>query len=133
MRGFTLIELLLVLAIVAIASVGVTLSMRDASQSQLDGQAQRLAAMLEAARAQSRASGLPVYWRALPDGFAINNTPHTWAHAGIHASSEQPVLLGPEPLIAPQRIRLWHTEQPQRSLILATDGVRPFFVQGEAP
>lgn len=132
-RGFTLLELLLVIAIVAIASVGVTLAMQDPTHSQLEREAQRLAAVLESARAQSRASGLPVYWRATPGGYSIDNQHQNWAQAGIQARSEHPLLLGPEPIIAAQRLRLWHTDQPQRSLTLATDGVRPFAVQSESP
>jgi general secretion pathway protein H len=45
-RGFTLLELLVVVAIMAIATAGVGLAMRDASQSQLEREAQRLAALL---------------------------------------------------------------------------------------
>ena len=132
-RGFTLLELLLVVAIVAIASVGVTLSMRDSSQSRLESEAQRLSAVLESARAQSRASGAPVRWQATDSGYTLNGTPQAWASNGISASSRQPLVLGPEPIIAPQSVRIWLTEQAQRSLVVATDGVRPFAVQGTAP
>ena len=55
--------------------------------------------------------------------------PTTWKHSGIQAHSEAPVLLGPEPLIPAQSIRLWLSDQPQFSLTLATDGVRPFSVR----
>ena len=37
-------------------------------------------------------------------------------------------LLGPEPLIPAQSIRLWRQDQPQYSLTLRTDGVHPFAV-----
>jgi general secretion pathway protein H len=53
-RGLTLLELLVVLAIIAISSAGVALAMRDNSQTQLEREAQRLIAKLEAARVQSR-------------------------------------------------------------------------------
>jgi general secretion pathway protein H len=120
-------------AIVAIASVGVTLSMRDSAQSQLETEAQRLTAVLESARAQSRASGAPVRWRATATGYTLNNKPQTWASPGISASSDQPLVLGPEPIIAPQRVRLWVTDQAQRSVVIFTDGVRPFSVQSATP
>ena len=61
--GFTLLELLVVMAIVAMVSAGVGFAMRDASQVQLDREADRLAALFETARARSRVSGLPVRWR----------------------------------------------------------------------
>lgn len=138
--GFTLLELLLVVAIVAMASVGVSLAMRDSAQARLETEAQRLAAVLESARAQSRASGVPVRWYTTSSGFVFDGLPHgtpdslpqTWLESGITASSAQPLLLGPEPLIAPQSVRLWLTAQPQHSLRVATDGVRPFAVQSNA-
>jgi prepilin-type N-terminal cleavage/methylation domain-containing protein len=70
-RGLTLLELLVVLAIIAISSAGVALAMRDNAQSQLEREAQRLIAKLEAARVQSRAQGLPLVWRATGSGFVI--------------------------------------------------------------
>jgi general secretion pathway protein H len=56
-HGFTLLELLVVLAIAAIGSAGVELAMRDGTQNQLEREAQRLAALLESARAQSQLMG----------------------------------------------------------------------------
>jgi len=61
-RGFTLIELLIVVAIVAVASAVATLALRDPQASALEQEADRLSALLEAARAESRASGLPLLW-----------------------------------------------------------------------
>ena len=70
-RGLTLLELLVVLAIIGLAMAGVSLSLRDSSQTQLEREAQRLVAVLEAARAQSRTSGMALIWQATPEGFAI--------------------------------------------------------------
>ena len=44
--GFTLLELLVVLAIVAIASAGVSFALRDAAGAPLEREAQRLAALI---------------------------------------------------------------------------------------
>ena len=76
--GFTLIELLVVLLIVAVASGAATLALRDGDQMRLDREAERLAAVLESARAQSRSSGLPVRWQATSDGqgFQFLGLPH---------------------------------------------------------
>src|SRR5438309_6026590 len=86
-RGFTLIELLVVVAIVAIASVGVSFALRDSQSTQLEREAQRLAALLESARAQSRATGVPVRWRATDGGFHFEGLqpgalPEQWLSSG---------------------------------------------------
>jgi general secretion pathway protein H len=70
-QGLTLLELLVVLAIIGFAMAGVSLSLRDSSQTQLEREAQRLVAVLEAARAQSRTSGIALIWQATPEGFVI--------------------------------------------------------------
>mgnify|MGYP003620647923 FL=1 len=76
-RGFTLLELLVVISIMALATAGVGLAMRDGGQTQLEREAARLAALLESARAQSRAGGIPVRWRALPGGFRFEGLPRS--------------------------------------------------------
>ena len=43
------------------------------------------------------------------------------------------LLLGPEPIIAPQAVTLASISQPQRRVRIATDGVRPFAVQDAPP
>ena len=138
--GFTLLELLVVVAIIAIASAGVAFSLRDASHTRLDQEAQRLAALLEAGRAQSRASGVPLRWRVTLQGFVFDGLaadtaalPTVWEHSETQAHSNAPVLLGPEPLIGAQQVRLWLQDTPSRSLWVATDGLRPFVVQNTAP
>jgi general secretion pathway protein H len=135
-RGLTLLELLVVLAIMGVCLLGVSLSLRDSSHTQLAREAQRLVAILEAARAQSRTSGIPLVWEANAEGFVIRSprrtaavpatndprdlfAPHTqsWLTADTQAtvrtsttaSSSTPatlVVLGPEPILAPTRITL---------------------------
>ena len=73
--GFTLLELLVVVAIIAIASAGVSFAVRDAAGANLDREAQRLAALLEAGRAQSRLAGQPVVWRAVDGAFRFEGLP----------------------------------------------------------
>src|SRR3954463_2541388 len=74
-RAFTLIELLVVVAIIAIASAGVSFALRDSQATQLDREAQRLAALLESARAQSRSSGVAVRWYPVAGGFRFDGVP----------------------------------------------------------
>ena len=137
-RGFTLLELLVVLSIMALATVGVGLAMRDGTQAQLERDAERLAALLESARAQSRASGVPVRWLALPEGFRFDGLPdnHTlptrWLDPSTSVRSESgggSLVLGPEPLIGPQQVILTQSNHPEHALRVATDGLRPFAVE----
>lgn len=137
-RGFTLIELLLVLAIVAIASGLVTVALRDGARARLDEEGSRLAALLEAARTESRAAGVAVRWepvdaaeRDAPAAFrfvglpAEAGLPSHWLSNGTRAEvvGARAVVLGPEPILPAQRIVL---RLEAHSLVLATDGLAPF-------
>ena len=137
-RGFTLIELLVVVALIAIASGLASLALRDPTQSRLEQEGARLAALLESARAEARASGIAVHWEpkgdagmgrdftfvGLPEGAEL---PQRWLAEGVTADviGARAVLLGPEPLIGAQRIVL---SLEDRRLTLATDGLGPFEV-----
>jgi general secretion pathway protein H len=137
-KGFTLLELLVVVAIMAIATAGVGLALRDSSQTQLEREALRLTALLESARAQSRMTANTVRWRATPAGFTFDGAsgtsmPTQWLSDDVTSEPATAVVLGPEPIIGPQRIRLVSRADPGRSLTIATDGVGPFAVQAGAP
>lgn len=119
----------------AVATAGVTLVLRDPSETQLEREAERLAALLEGARARSRAAGVPAYWQPVANGFRFkglspnNPLPTQWLDADTRAFVQAPVLLGPEPLIPPQVVVLSQATHPERRLRVATDGLRPFAVQ----
>lgn len=133
-RGFTLLELLVVLAIIAMATAGVTLALRDSSQTALEREADRLAVLFESARAQSRASGVPVQWQPSAEGFRFDGLPPDalptrWLAEGTAVRGSATVQLGPEPIIGPQSVELFSLNQPSRAMRIATDGLRPFAVQ----
>lgn len=139
--GFTLIELLVVVALIAITSATISLALRDPTELQLQREAQRLAALLETARAESRTSGLAVRW--LPKGaksgedFQFTGLPPTlqlptrWLGEPVavqiaNASAVNPgLVLGPEPVIPAQRLRL---QLGSQRLMLGTDGLSAFDV-----
>lgn len=137
-RGFTLLELLVVVAIIAIATAGVGFALRDSQATQLDREAQRLAALLESARAQSRSSGVPVRWYPVAGGFHFdgvppNTLPERWLSESTQVRGATTLQLGPEPIIGRQAVVLESTAAPGRSLRVATDGLRPFTVTNENP
>ena len=138
-RGFTILELLVVIAIIAIATAGVSFALRDSQATQLEREAQRLAALFESARAQSRSSGVPVRWYTTAEGFRFdgvppNTLPERWLSETTQVRGTATLQLGPEPIIGRQAIVLGSTAVPDRSLRIATDGLRPFAVTaGDAP
>jgi general secretion pathway protein H len=134
--GLTLLELLVVVSLVALVSTGAVLSLGDSRASALEREAHRLVALLESGRASSRASGVPVVWTPVHDGFRFAGLPGPglpghWLTSGTQAVVAAPILLGPEPLIAPQSIAMRMTDNgsPGPQLWLVTDGLRPFRIQ----
>lgn len=135
-RGFSLLELLVVISIMALATAGVAMSMRDSGQSRLEREGERLAALLEAGRAQARASGTLVRWQATAAGFRFeglppgSTLPTQWLDAGTRVADGAVLVLGPEPLLAPQRTLLTHVDTPELRVWVASDGLRPFAPEG---
>lgn len=133
--GFTLLELLVVISIMALATAGVSLAIRDGGERQLEREAERLATLLESARAQARTNGSLVIWRPMPQGFRFEGLPQgvkmpgQWLQTAVTVQPATPVILGPEPLIPRQTITLSLPDGNSPPLQLVTDGLRPFKVQ----
>jgi general secretion pathway protein H len=136
-RGFTLLELLVVIAVIALGTSGVALAMRDSGQTSLEREALRLSALLDSARSQSRATGVAVTWEAtlntqnqpvmLWRGLRSKEPlPTAWLDAQTQATVSRPLILGPDPVIAPQRVRLTIGAQSRE---VVTDGVGSFRVE----
>lgn len=124
---------MVVVALMALATAGVSLGLRDGADSALERDAQRLAALLEAARAQARASDTAARWQLHGEGFVVQGLPtpqqnQTWLSAQTRAQPSSPIVLGPEPLIEPRQITLFSAQQPQLRRWVASDGLGPFAV-----
>ena len=128
--------------IVAIGAGMVVVSMRDRSQSKLEEEGARLAALFESARAQSRIVGTDVRWEPVQEGGfhflglpgpALQQMPTRWLDADTRAAivGEPQLRLGPEPLLPPQRVVLHLGEH---EVAIGSDGLSPFEVltPGEA-
>ena len=141
--GFTLMELLVVIALIAIGTATVSFSLRDTSQTLLERDAERLAALLESARARSRSSGVPVVWRPVvetnsnnaPAAFAFEGLPPqalpaAWLSPQTQVAANSLLRLGPDPIIGPQSVMLSHQNF---RLWVSTNGIEPFRVSRTAP
>lgn len=141
--GFTLMELLVVIALIAIGTASVSFSLRDTSQTLLERDAERLAALLESARARSRSSGVPVVWRPVVDTFSSGapvafvfeglppqTLPAAWLSPQTQVAANSLLRLGPDPIIGPQSVML---SGPNFRLWVSTDGIQPFQVKRAAP
>ena len=144
--GFTLVELLVVLLLIAMVSGLAGLALRDSSESRLEREALRLAALLEAGRAEARSTGTAVRFELVDASQNLGNRSGDgteafrfigaapgalplkhWLDPAMQARIEgaRALRLGPEPLIGAQRIVLTLGD---RQLVLATDGLAPFAV-----
>lgn len=139
-RGFTLIELLVVLTIVAIAAGMLSFALPSGATRQLEREADRLSALLEAARTQSRAQGRPVWWRAQDSGFQFVGLPEgQWPTAWLGESAPRvegslPMVLGPEPILPAQSLRLSMPDSGAAPAVeIFSDGISPFRVRSVQP
>lgn len=134
-----MLELLLVLVLMLLATAGVSLALRDGAELRLERDAQRLSALLNAAQARSQATGVPVRWLATAQGFRFEGlgtsapelaASQRWLDPDTTVLAPAPVLLlGPEPVLPPQALRLGSRALPGRTLRLTSDGLRPFILQ----
>lgn len=150
-RGFTLIELLVVLVLVAISAAVVSLALRDGSATKLEEEGARLAALLEGARAEARAAGVPVRWvpgreeRSITAaategheeafrfiGLPVSvNMPRHWLEPRVTAQvvGSTSLILGPDAIVPPQRVVL---SLDDRRIEISTDGLAPFAITAAA-
>jgi general secretion pathway protein H len=144
-RGFTLLELLVVMAVIAVGVSLVVMTLPDGDAARLDEEGARLTTLLETARAESRTSGVGVWWVLPSPGAApvgpqgeqqhfqfvglpkALGLPGRWldARVGAQVVGASAIVLGPEAILPAQRIVLTLGE---RRLELASDGLGPFAV-----
>ena len=108
--------------------------MRGRGRSRLQREGGRLAALLESARAQSRASGALVRWQADATGFHFDglagaSLPTRWLQPQTGVRGAAVLWLGPEPLIGAQEVMIVNADLPGQAVRVATDGLRPFTAQ----
>ena len=138
-----MVELLIVIAIIAVGVALVSVALPDGEAARLEEEGERLSALLEMARAESRVTGLPVQWvprertegladaQGLPVhfrfvGLSAGLMPQSrWLDPGVSAEvvGGRAVVLGPSAILPAQRILL---ALGDRRLELATDGLGPF-------
>lgn len=135
--GFTLLELLIVLLIMALGSAGVALSLRQSPEQALEREAQRLIYWLEVARIQASVQGQRVQWVASPQSYTfLVNGPTSLPKEGIPwllsstqvTSSNQTLVLGPEPILSPQSIELGMQNASSIRIKIGTNGLEPFAI-----
>ncbi len=76
---------------------------------------------------------MPVRWHTTGGGFKFDGLPPKalpgeWLSADTQVRGTAVLMLGPDPIIGRQEIWLTTGTQPDRSLRIATDGLRPFAV-----
>jgi general secretion pathway protein H len=129
----TLLELLVVVTLMALASAGAVMALRDSPQHRLELEAQQLVPWLEAARVQARTRGVVVRWMPTAEGHLLVGLPPDALPAlGLRWRNPEtrvlggPLVLGPEPVLMAQSVVLQHANQPTVQVRIGTDGVRPF-------
>ena len=131
-RGFTLLEILVVVAIAAVLAASVIVLAWPGDSLVAEREARRLAALLELATAESRASGESIAWRPNPGGYSFSRRdregdwqafpaseplgPRAMPN-GIALRGAEPVILYPYGLSSPMKVTI-------------VSGERRFAVQG---
>jgi general secretion pathway protein H len=125
------------MAVIALGTAGVALAMRDSGHTLIEREATRLAALLDAARSQSRATGTLVSWEATLDdsnqsvmrwsGLSHQAPlPTHWLNTQTRVLGNARLVLGPDPVMTPQSVQLAIGSD---SRLVASDGVGLFGVQ----
>lgn len=136
-RGFTLIELMVVLALMALVSGVVALSVRPSPQQQIGREAERLALWLEAVRSQSRGQGQVIQVRVdaagaqtlTPRSDAALNSRLNWLYADTSPVAAVTLTLGPEPILPPQQLLLTSGNDGRTRVRVSTQGLGPWAAQ----
>lgn len=137
-QGFTLLELMVVVTVIAIGTAGVGLALRDGAQGRVEIDAQRLAVVLELARAQALLKRRTVDVEVRNNGIVVHDASQkevkTWLDVDtlVKSTSSEPKLItiSAEPFIAPDEVFLTSRANPEIAIRVASDGVGPFVVGG---
>ena len=118
-RGYTLIELLVALAILAIATGAVALSLPSGEERRVREEAARLGALFRIAQDDARVAGRALVWQADLEGYAFRpldaDTAVSWQHDTLRPRSwpfavqridAQPIVFTREPMLSPASVRI---------------------------
>jgi general secretion pathway protein H len=137
-QGFTLLEVMVVLVIIALVTGLVALRIQPDPQQQLRMDGERLSLWLEAVRAQSRVQGRPAQARVTAQGVEVIGLTQAnqaaprlnWLSSDTRPALPESLLwLGPEPILAAQKLTLVSVRDPSTSTVIWTNGLGPWALQ----
>lgn len=122
-HGFTLLEMLLALVIVGMVTALAAFALPPSENAQMQREAQRLAALFDAARQYAAQTGVPLAWASGPAGYAfVQMGPQGWEPVEVDMLRPRRwPWLGTRSEPAPANWRLALGEPPRQAQYAAAD------------
>jgi general secretion pathway protein H len=136
-RGFTLIELLVVVAVLAVATAVVMLSVAESDARLVKEEAARLGALFRIAQDEARITGRTLVWEASAEGYRFRPLdpeaqpgwqddvlrPRSWPFV-VRRVETAAIVFGREPLLEPATLRIVLAEREARLTLDALGNLR---------
>jgi general secretion pathway protein H len=128
--GFTLLELLISLLVMSIAISLVVINIMPDSRSQLRGEAERLALLLENAGIEARVGGRPLAWSSTKSGYQFwrRNDNNNWVRIEDDGPFRQRSL-PQDVLISETRVEEQPLQHDERLVFSASVLPRPYLIR----